>query len=184
MFRQPGRRHVTGVTLIEMIITVLVLVIILVFAVPSYRDLNERRALQGVANGIISAVALAKEEAIKRDQVVRVQFADFGKGVCVGASTAAAPCDCSTAGSCPLAAFPSATKELRMVETKSIPEFNGSGMGFSIDPKTGMLTDPTNIGGVELQTSLGYAVRVQVNAMVRPRMCASGKDMPGVRKCP
>lgn len=183
MSKRSGLRQIQGVTLIEMVVTILVLAIILAYAIPSYRDLSERRALQGVANGIVSSVVAAKEEAIKRDQVVRVQFSTLGKGVCVGA-TVAASCDCSTAGSCPLAVFPASAKELRMVETKTAPAFVGSGTGFSIDPKTGMLNDPTNTGEVELQTSLGYAVKVRVNAMARPRICASGKDMPGVKKCP
>ena len=177
-----ARRHVKGVTLIEMAVTILVLAIIVAFAIPSYRDLSERRALQGVANGLISAIATAKDESIKRDQVVWVQFSNLGKGVCVGASTTAG-CDCSTVGSCPLDVFPNEARELRMVELKTAPAFNGSGTGFSIDPKTGTLSDPTNTGEVELKTSLGYAVKVRVNAMARPRMCASGKAMPGVKTC-
>lgn len=183
MRKRSGLRHNRGVTLIELVVTIAVLAILVTLAVPSFRDLSERRALKGVADGIISAIALAKEEAIKRDQDVRVDFANFGNAVCVGASTAAAACDCTTAGSCPVVAYPSQTGDLRMVKTKTAPAFGGSG-GFEIDPKTGMLADPTDAGELELETPLGYAVKVQVNAMARARMCSSGtKPIPGVKTC-
>lgn len=182
--KRSGYRSGQGFTLIELLVTIAVLTILILLAAPSFQGLRERRALQGVANGIISAVALAKEEAIKRDEVVRVQFSNLGSAVCVGASTGAAACDCSTAGSCPVAAFPAEAGELRMVKTKAAPAFNGSGAGFSIDPKTGMMVDPTNTGELELETPSGYAVKVRVNAMARSRMCSSGsKAMPGVKSC-
>jgi type IV fimbrial biogenesis protein FimT len=181
---RPSRQFSEGVTLIELVVTIGVLAIIVAFAVPSYQDLSQRRALQGVANGIMSAIATAKEEAIKRDAVLRVQFSDFGGGLCVGVNSDDTPCDCATAGSCPVVGYPSETRELRMVTTKTAPAFTGSGKGFSIDPKTGMLTDPVNTGEMELQTPMGHAVKIRVNAMVRARMCSSGtKPMPGVKPC-
>lgn len=178
-----GLSRAFGVTLIELIVTILVLAILVTLAAPSFRDLRERRALRGVADGIAGTIALAKEEAMKRDQVVRVEFSNFGSAVCVGATTAAT-CDCAAASSCSIAAYPSSIKELRMVETKTAPSFTGSGTGFSIDPKTGMLSDPTNTGELELKTSLGYALRVRVNAMARSRICSSGTEsIPGVKPC-
>lgn len=184
MFNRSNRRFTQGVTLIELVVTIAVLAIVVAFAVPSYQDLSQRRALQGVANGIMSAIAVAKEEAIKRDAVLRVQFSDLGNGVCVGVSSNDTACDCSTAGACPVAAYPDDPRELRMVTVKTAPAFSGSGKGFSIDPKTGMLADPVNTGEVELQTPLGHAVKIRVNAMARARMCSSGTTpMPGVKPC-
>lgn len=183
MRKRSVLRHNRGVTLIELVVTIAVLAILVTLAVPSFRGLSERRALKGVADGIVGAIAQAKEEAIKRDQDVRVDFATFGNAVCVGATTAAAACDCATAGSCPVVAYPSQTSDLRMVKTRTAPAFGGAA-GFEIDPKTGMLDDPTDAGELELETPLGYAVKVQVNAMARARMCSSGtKPIPGVKTC-
>jgi hypothetical protein len=80
--------------------------------------------------------------------------------------------------------YPNEGQELRMVETKTAPAFTGSGAGFSIDPKTGMLNDPTNTGELELSTPAGYSLKIRVNAMARARMCSSGsRSMPGVQPC-
>jgi type IV fimbrial biogenesis protein FimT len=185
VLQRTGVRGNSGVTLIELLITITVLAVIITMAVPSFRDLNERRSLKGVADGIVGVIGVAKEEAIKRDAFIRVQFSNMGGAVCAGANLESeAACDCSVAGSCSIASFPSAAGELKMVTTRTAPAFTGSGSAFSIDPKTGMLSDPANIGSLELQTPLGYAMQVSVNAMVRPRVCSSGsKPVSGVRTC-
>lgn len=183
MRKASERRLGRGVTLIELVVTIAVLAIIVAMAVPSFRDLAERRALQGAAEGIVGAIAAAKEEAIKRDEFVFVQFSNLGGSVCVGASTGAA-CDCATANSCGLVAFPGDGKALKTVSTKTAPAFAGSGSGFTIDPKTGTLRDPTNVGGLELETPLGYAMKIRVNAVARAKTCSSGtKSMAGVKTC-
>lgn len=184
MSRASTLRVNRGVTLIELIVALTVLAIIIALALPSFRDFAERRAVLGLANGFVSAIGLAKEEAIKRDQEVRLDFNDFGAGVCVGASLASdAPCDCS-AGACPLGAYPTEERELRMVSLEGSPDFGGDS-SFAVDPKTGMLSDmDDNEGTVEFVTPLGYGITIEMNAMVRPRMCSSGsKPLPGMRAC-
>lgn len=184
MSRASSLRVNRGVTLIELIVALTVLAIIVALALPSFRDFAERRAVLGLANGFVSAIGLAKEEAIKRDQEIRLDFNEFGDGVCVGVSLAsAAACDCSSS-TCPLGAYPTEQRELRMVSLVGTPDFGGD-TAFSIDPKTGMLSDmDDNEGSVEFQTPLGYGITIEMNAMVRPRMCSSGsKPLPGMRSC-
>lgn len=188
MGNSRGNGPVGGFTLVELMVTITVVAILLALAVPSFRDLTERSALRGAADNVVAVIAAAKQEAIKRDSLVRVDFKTVGTGFCIGAKTILNPtdagCDCSVAN-CPLATYPSSGLELRSVSLVGTPAF-GSDAAFVIDPKTGMLADLADAGNAELQVPRGYAVRIDVNAMGRATQCApSGKkNLFGMETCP
>lgn len=183
-----------GFTMVELMVTLAVLAILLAMAVPSFRDFAERSALRGAADNVVGVIAAAKEEAVKRDSLVRVDFKEVGDGFCVGAAavatTAAAGCDCSST-TCPVGEFPANSGELRSVTLIDTPAFGGD-TAFVIDPKTGMLADFTDTGGIALQVPRGYGVEVQVNAMGRASLCTpskisdgtSAKALSGIEACP
>lgn len=176
-------RSQSGVTLIELVVAIAILAILAVLAAPSFSDFAERQALKGAANNIVGVIVLAKEEAAKRDKLVRVEFHALGSGVCVGAVLGTGSCDCS-AGKCPLASSGESARDVKRVTLVGTPSF-GSDAGFVIDPKTGGLLDFADTGSVQLETSRGYGVTVNVNAMARANVCVpSGKkDLPGVKPC-
>lgn len=161
-----------------------VLAILLAMAVPSFRDFAERSALRGAADNVVGVIAAAKEEAVKRDSFVRVEFKAVGDGFCVGAATVATPadagCDCST-DTCAVGMFPVNSGELRSVELLGTPSF-GADTAFVIDPKTGMLADLTDTGHIAMKVPRGYGLGVQINAMGRASFCAPDgtKAMPGI----
>lgn len=189
-----------GVTLVELAITVAVLAIMVTLAAPSFAEFRERQALRGVADNIVAAVALAKEEAVKRDAWVRVDFKQFGDSACVGArvvanaaATTANGCDCtvadsSQAGFCPLARFPDRRNDLRSVQLSAGSiQFGPSGAdtGFVIDPKTATVAN-LSPGGLQLATQRGYQAAVRINALARPVVCTPNgatKTLPGVASC-
>jgi len=178
----PASRTQAGVTLIELMVTIAVLAILIMLAAPSFAEFSERTALRGAADNVVSVVAAAKEEAIKRDSLVRVDFKTVDTGFCIGAATVAsagaAGCDCSAAN-CPVGSYPSNPEDLHGVRLVSAPVF-GADTAFVIDPKTGMLSDVSDAGSVEFDTSRGYGVVVQVNASGRTSFCTpSGKKAIG-----
>ena len=65
-------KRIAGFTLIELIVTLVLAAIVLTVAVPSFQDSirNNRRATQ--ANDLISALNLARSEAITRAQLVTI----------------------------------------------------------------------------------------------------------------
>lgn len=176
-------RSQSGITLIELMVTIAVLAILAVLAAPSFSDFAERQALKGTANNIVGVIVLAKEEAAKRDQAVRVEFHALGSGVCAGAVLGTTACDCS-AGTCPLASSGGSVRDVKRVNLVGTPSF-GSDAGFVIDPKTGGLLDIGDTGSVQLETSGGYGVTVNVNAMARANICVTSgkKGLPGVKPC-
>ena len=179
-------RNQSGVTLVELMVTIAVLAILVTLAAPSFTDFAERSALRGAADNVVGVIAAAKEEAIKRDRLVRVDFKAVTTGFCVGAvvvaGASAAGCDCSAA-SCAVASYPESARDLHRVTMTGSPVF-GADAGFVIDPKTGTLVDLSDGGEIVLGTSRGYAATVRVNAMGRASICTPGaKGLAGVKAC-
>lgn len=85
-----------GVTLIELMIAIAVLAIIATMAVPGMQSIIENNRVTSQANAILSAITLARSEAVKRG--VDVSFvavgADYNNGWCVRLDSDA---DCSNA---------------------------------------------------------------------------------------
>jgi type IV fimbrial biogenesis protein FimT len=185
------RTRQRGFTLTELIITLVVLAVLAVVSVPSFVKLRERNALRGVSDNIAVAVGLAKQEAIKRDALVRVEFHAIGDAVCVGATEVASVdddgCDCS-ADTCDVVSFPEVqgdTSALRRVTLDEAVLFGDDGNGFVIDPRTGTLSDIDSTGGFTLGTAGGYQLEMQVNAMGRTTTCVpeGAENLAGVPEC-
>ncbi|HSP31768.1 MAG TPA: GspH/FimT family pseudopilin [Halomonas sp.] len=70
MFDAPASK--CGFTLIELLVTIAVLAIVLSIAVPSFQDMARRNRLTSETNNLVSALAIARSEAIKRGSVVTV----------------------------------------------------------------------------------------------------------------
>jgi type IV fimbrial biogenesis protein FimT len=69
---EAGRRSAAarGFTLVELMVTLLVLAVLLGLAVPSFRDAALSSRLTGYANDLVASVQIARSEAIKRNATV------------------------------------------------------------------------------------------------------------------
>lgn len=63
-------RHIRGFTLYELLITMVVVVIVTVFAVPSFRTFIGGQQLKNVTQSLYIDLAYARSEAVKRNDVV------------------------------------------------------------------------------------------------------------------
>lgn len=63
---------VRGLTLIELMSTLAIMSVLVGFAVPSFIGLIRTNALTQQVNGFGSAISLARSEAIKRSEIVRI----------------------------------------------------------------------------------------------------------------
>lgn len=61
------RSQISGFTLMELIITILVMTILLGIGVPSYLQFKEDNTLQGAAQALYADIQFARSEAIKRN---------------------------------------------------------------------------------------------------------------------
>jgi len=75
-------------TLIELMISMLVLLVLTAVAMPVFTDLLARNRLSGQANELLSVIQLARSEAIKQNQTIRLCKANSDLDACSAASGA------------------------------------------------------------------------------------------------
>lgn len=167
-----------GFTLIELMVTIAVLTILLIIAIPSFVELRERVAVRGAGDQLTSFWANARLEAVKRDTPVTISIHSDSAGLCVGASTTGAACDCTPTGtSCNVGKFPGAQSEWRGVTAVGNPtlgpnDADADGVA-TIDPKRGQLTDPADVGGITIQSPVHgkFRMRLYVDRWARAYLC-------------
>ncbi|WP_330890516.1 prepilin-type N-terminal cleavage/methylation domain-containing protein [Rudaea sp.] len=95
----------SGFTLVELMVTLAVLVILAMLAVPSFNDLIEKSRLRGATDDIVNLLNQSRVNAVKLQRDVNVSVSS-GTTWCAGAISAATPtagvqvagvsdCDCS-----------------------------------------------------------------------------------------
>lgn len=72
------QNKITGFTLVELIITLLIGSLLLAWGVPNYRDLKVRRQVTDTANEMSYSLSLARAEAIRYGRTVTVAPVDGG----------------------------------------------------------------------------------------------------------
>lgn len=91
-----GLAYKKGFTLIELLVTLAVLAIVMAFAVPSFQQLIANNRLSTEVNTLVSALQLARSEAVKRGTEVSVAATNGSNlvaGYCVTLGGADDPCD-------------------------------------------------------------------------------------------
>lgn len=163
------RRTSQGVTVIELMITLVVVGILVAIAAPSYNAFQQRSKLTGAAERVFSQLEYARSESISSGTDIFVAFEDTGGiGWCIGVSDSAA-CDCSTS----LAACTINGAQARYVKGSDYPEiilstdFPGDNTGFVAPRSVARET-----GSVSLSLPGYGTAEVRVNFLGRLRLCS------------
>jgi len=83
-----------GVTLIEVLIGLVLLVVVGMMAVPSFTDYLERQRLKSAAESLATSLNLARSEALAQQQFMYVKLAGQGSDRWCYAVSREAKCDC------------------------------------------------------------------------------------------
>ena len=144
-------------------ITLAVLVILTLLALPSFNSFQQRSVLRGSAEQVMSFWNQARFEAAKRNQMVKVGIKTSGANFCLGAATTTnasdtTPCNCFNAGACDVSGFPappvtafdtqSEWRGVTFVTTSGItPTLGGANQAVAvIEPKRASLAAPGEAG--------------------------------------
>lgn len=153
-----------GVTLLELLVTIVVLAILVTIAVPSFRNLAERRRLVNATEAFYADLQFARSETVKRSRSLTVNVANS----CLTISdTPASPVQV-IASTC-ISLFPSISLET-------------TGMPMVFDRVRGT---PSPTGGtLVLTSSSGLETRVIVSRFGRVRICSpAAKKVGGYPSC-
>ena len=189
------RKSRRGFTLPELMVTVAVLAILLVAAVPSFIDFFDKNRVRGAGDGLISLISSARAEAVKNNLDVNIAMEGSGAAWCVGANAATPPsggnpaspavaCDCSDTAdttACKVGGQRSA------IELGAYPDVQVGMLppALVFDSRLGTIV-PLGARSVTLTSPRGkYDLAVQVNALGQARLCIpSGKPViAGIASC-
>ncbi len=166
-----GFSKARGFTLIELMVTIAVLSILMVLAVPTFTDFRQRAVLRGAADQVTSFWGDARFAALRENRLVRVSFvSDTGTGeACLGATTATSACNCLTApATCTVGTYPASQDEWRRVRVPTPSTLGGGGTLATviIDPKRGNITAPGDAGVISLQSPTGGSTDYRLNVVI------------------
>ncbi|WP_426689343.1 GspH/FimT family pseudopilin [Rhodanobacter ginsengiterrae] len=80
----PGRRGDRGFTLVELMVTVTIAVVLLMIAVPSFKNITLSNKLTTTANDLVSAINIARMEAVKRNSSTQLCSDSSGANTSAG----------------------------------------------------------------------------------------------------
>lgn len=164
---RPDRN--TGITLVELVLTIAVLAILAGAGVPPMLALLERMRLGSAAEALRGDLLLARSEAIRRNTPVTVSIRSDAAHTrwCYALNTGDG-CDCFRPGDCRLRHAPGrggSSTEFKRLRLGS--NFRGGVLRFF--PARGTAT-----AGTAWLAAGGHRVQIKVSALGRVRACANG----------
>lgn len=169
-----------GLTLIEGCVTLAIVSILAGTALPSFKETNKKRVLDGSVTEMATDLFLARSEATAHQEGVRVSFHTVTTGSCMLIHTGAtADCGCNSSG------VAQCVNGATLIKGNYYAQSHGVALAANVasirfDPTHGMAT-PT--GTIRLTTAGGQEVRHVVNITGRVRSCSTGGSAKGYKAC-
>lgn len=174
------RRAQAGITLVECVVTLAIIVITLGAAIPSFTQALQHRRLEGAGAQLATDLRHARGLAVSHRSPVRFSVQQASDGSCYVVHTGSAgDCQCTGAGT---SSCRGRAQVLRTVgfERAGTVQLSSSSTSMLFDPDRGTVT-PT--GTLSLQLQGGPAIRQIVNVMGRVRSCSPGAAAAGFVAC-
>ena len=176
----PARSRARGLTLLELMVSIAVLALLAMAAVPSFDGFLQRREALGLSNQLVADLQALRANALARQEALRltVRTPALGRGGCYAVHTGAADaCSCdSTTIRCTGAEL--LRGGVLPPDGRLLLRANVASM--RLDPRQGTVS-PT--GSIEVIARGGPSLKHIVNLLGRVRVCAASGTWPGVPAC-
>ena len=184
-------RH-RGFTLVEIMMSIVLLALGLALALPSYRDMVEKRQVTNGAEQLAAFINTAQGVAMKTNRTVTVSYTHTDTDDwCIGAISGDAACDCSQTNTeadnyCQIASQAFVLDDSIAAERDLMYNVGGDG-SYSFDPIRGIFNDLDDSLTMELRSQSGdFRLNLMVNNTGRVTLCSadSAHAVPGYAVCP
>lgn len=195
--RPPFPSRSRGFTLVEVLMSVVLVAIGTALALPSYRDMVEKRQVTNGAEQVASFINSAQGVSMKTNRFVKVSWDHVDEDEwCVGASTVADPgadpCDCTGvddgAPSCEINGELFVLNQSHAGSRELMIDIGGEDTGsYTFDPVRGFSPDLANDLTFSLRSpSDDFRINLMVNRTGRVILCSgdSSHAVPGYQLCP
>ena len=179
-----SKRKYAGLTMIEVVVSFLIIGIVVVALTPALQTYFSQNRLKGAAETLYANILFSRSTAIEKATTVNLNItSNFITGVwCYGMSSAAIACSCGSPASttnCDLGIVSSTTYPNVTLATT----LSGAATVFSASRGT-----PSNIGSITFSdTNNGQSVQLTLSAMGLPSLCSGSggvADVGGYTACP
>ena len=178
-----------GFSLVEVLMSVVLIAIGTALALPSYRDMVEKRQVTNAAEQLASFVNAAQGAAMKSNDEVWVSWArTSATDWCLGANVDSS-CDCTQADACQVNG-----QEFVIDDSHASPQIlvepieGGAGdNAYAFDPIRGLMSELDDSLGMEMRSQSGdFRLSLRVNTVGRVILCSPSADhaVPGYALCP
>jgi type IV fimbrial biogenesis protein FimT len=183
-------RH-RGFSMIELMMSVVLIAISAALAIPSYRDMVEKRQVTHGAEQIASFINLAQGAAMKNNEVITVSWSRTDSDDwCVGAVSGDTACNCTVTDTSSDSYCQIGTKGFVIDNSSSkdrdiLHSIGGDG-SYAFDPVRGLMVDLDDSMNMELRSHSGdFRLNLVVNNTGRVILCSDSADhaVPGYEVC-
>lgn len=186
---RPAARLTRGLTLIELLVSMSIIVILVAVAAPSMYEFVMRKRVQGVADELLADLRFARSVQTRDNREVAVMFGKTSTDTCytVYQPTSRLTCNCAATPVC--ASFGSASA----IELKTVRIPNGS--HISVEPSegthaelrwtttTGLAKDGVTLS-IKIEAPSGGEVRLSTSATGRAQICSVSGHGAAYPACP
>jgi type IV fimbrial biogenesis protein FimT len=189
---EARRDKFSGFTIVELMVSLVLLSITLTLALPSYREMVEKRQLTQGAEQVFAFLNSAQGIASRSNSVVTVSYSRTDEDDwCFGAVLGSAACDCTETVSteadfCEIDGGIIRLTNDHVGNTKIMESMVGDG-AYAYDPVRGLMVDLNDSLDVMMYSpSDSYQLRLIVSNTGHAVMCSkdADHDIPGYKVCP
>lgn len=194
--RIPAATRSRGFSIVELMMSIVLVAIGMALALPSYRDMVEKRQVTNGAEQVAAFVNSAQGVAMKTNRVVTVSYhRDGADDWCLGATTGALACDCEETDStqldyCAINDQPFILNNTHAGNREILYGLSGDDDGdnaYAFDPIRGVFTNLNDSLVADLRSPSGdFRLELRVNSTGRVILCSpdDAHAIPGYQLCP